>query len=247
MLNMMRRASSAFFLAASLVVHGGVGLSGVWLSHRTLTDVPTVSDGHVREATPTFAGETFVIAHLDEGPQEVAPIEAPPVVRDVGPAEMAVARPRPQVHGTNGGVEAPLTYGAVGDRSAASVLVALSRGFPQAASTDPIWRTAAFGDAGSATLEIELAEDGTLARWSLGPGASTGLRQAMVRTMDLIGGRTFVAAGRITRLHVSARVTADAVRDGADAVYAIHSEHEGETASAYFSLSSGRRVDLVIK
>jgi hypothetical protein len=36
------------------------------------------------------------------------------------------------------------------------------------------------------------------------------------------------------------------VRDGSDAVYAIHAEHEGPKASAYFSLSMGRRIDLVI-
>jgi hypothetical protein len=45
---------------------------------------------------------------------------------------------------------------------------------------------------------------------------------------------------------VSAHVTTDATRDGIDAVYAIHSEHDGPSASAYFSLSVGRRVDLAI-
>ena len=64
--------------------------------------------------------------------------------------------------------------------------------------------------------------------------------------MGLVGGRTFLAHGPSTKLHLAARVTADAVRDGSDAVYAIHAEHEGPNASAYFSLAIGRRVDLVI-
>ena len=147
---------------------------------------------------------------------------------------------------TTSGAEVPLTYGALGDRSAVDVTVALSRAFPSAASPDPEWRTVALGDAGSAILEIELEEDGTLARWGLGAGASPALREGIRRTMAFIGARTFLAHGRTTRLQVTARVSTDATRDGADAVYAIHSEHEGQNASAYFSLSVGRRVDLVI-
>jgi hypothetical protein len=238
----MRRASAPviLFLGASLVVHVGLGLSGVWLAHRSKADVSAPTK-------PTFVGETFDIAPAVEGPRETEPVNTAEDERR-GASDTVRLRPRLESHGTGAPAsEIPLTYGALGDRSASSVLVALSRGFPQAASTDPIWRTVPLGDAGSATLEIELAEDGSMVRWNLGSGASTALRQAMVRTMALIGGRGFIARGAVTKLHVTASVTADAVRDGSDAVYAIHSEHEGDTASAYFSLSSGRRVDLVIR
>ena len=163
-----------------------------------------------------------------------------------------VARPRVATHGDNttSGAEVPLTYGALGDRSAIDVTVALSRGFPQAASPDPEWRSVPLGDAGSAILEIELEEDGSLGRWGLGPitggSASPALREGIRRTMAFIGSRTFLARAKTTRLHVSARVSTDATHDGSDAVYAIHSEHEGQSASAYFSLAMGRRIDLTI-
>ncbi|HEY1960029.1 MAG TPA: hypothetical protein VGH28_30680 [Polyangiaceae bacterium] len=236
----MRRSALAF-LTASLLVHAGLGEGGAWLARR----------GQSRElGTPkvVFAGETFDIQAVDDraapSPSVVAPVERPD-------EQGVTAAPRAQIAARGDSssektVQAPLTFGAMGDRSATSLIVAVSRGFPQAASTDPVWRGVSFGDAGDATLEIELEADGTLARWSLGPGASPALRQAMVRTMALVGGRAFVARGAVTKLRVAARVSPDAVRDGTDAVYAIHSEHEGDHALAFFSLASGRRVDLVI-
>jgi hypothetical protein len=242
---MMRRAAG-LFLTGSIAIH--VALAGtMWL----------VSRGHGAsrsDPNATFAGETFDIAPpADQRPAEVEPVVADrsdPNDLQTDQAEVARPRPRAPVRGGRNASTAhevePLTYGALGDRSASDVTVSLARGFPQAASTDPIWRDAAFGDAGSATLEIELAPDGSLARWNLGTGASPALRQAMVRTMAFIGGRSFLARSAITKLHITARVTADAVRDGTDAVYAIHSEHEADHASGYFSLSSGRRIDVVI-
>ncbi len=242
MLNMMRR-SAIVFLTASVLLHGALGGGGAWLAKRARD-----AERAKVEPKPIFTGETFDIATASEDqPREVVATE-PTEKSDEHAAEPV----RPRLHATSHGqgtaasVEVPLAYGALGDRSAVDVTVALARGFPQAASPDPIWRTVPLGDAGSALLEIDLAEDGTLARWSLGAGASPALRQAITRTMAFIGGRTFLARGPTTKLHVSARVGSDAVRDGADAVYAIHSEHEGQSASAYFSLAIGRRVDLVI-
>jgi len=237
------RRSAIGFLTASVLVHVALGGGGAWLAKRAAE-----AERAKAEPKPVFTGETFDIATAsEEQPREVVATESTEKNEDHA---AQVARPRARVashgEGTTQQVEAPLAYGALGDRSAVDVTVALARGFPQAASPDPIWRTVAMGDAGSALLEIELAEDGTLARWSLGAGASPALRQAITRTMAFIGGRTFLARGPTTKLHVAARVGSDAVRDGSDAVYAIHSEHEGQNASAYFSLAIGRRVDLVI-
>jgi hypothetical protein len=236
----MRRSTLAF-LTASLAIHAGMGGMAYVVSK-----IP-----HLDHAAPkvAFSGETFEISREStESPREVAE-PAPETKTDEQAAEpIRIARPHVATHGENttAGAEVPLTYGALGDRSAVDVTVALARGFPQAASPDPEWRTVPLGDAGSAILEIEIEEDGTLARWGLGAGASPALRDSVRRTMAFIGGRTFLAHGRTTRLHVSARVSTDATRDGAEAVYAIHSEHDGQNASAYFSLSIGRRVDLVI-
>jgi len=237
----MRRTTLAF-LTASLAIHAGMG--GVAY---VVSKMPHVD--HVA-GKPTFAGETFEIAAESvESPREIVTEPMPETKTDPEAAEpIRVPRPRVATHGENttAGAEVPLTYGALGDRSAVDVTIALARGFPQAASPDVEWRTVPLGDAGSAVLDIDLEEDGTLARWSLGAGASPALREGVRRTMAFIGGRTFLARGRTTRLHVTARVSTDATRDGAEAVYAIHSEHEGQTASAYFSLSVGRRVDLTI-
>jgi len=244
MVNTPMRRASFIFLTASLLVHAGLGASGVWLGKRATKN----------ESTPkvVFTGETFDVGEEETRAaerSEVVPVEAP---RDEKNDDALVQRARARVvargEPTQSAreVEAPLTYGALGDRSAADVTVAIARGFPQAASTDPIWKTVPFGAAGDADLDVEIDEAGQLVRWGLGANATPALRQAFVRTFAFIGGRSFLARARVTKLHVQARVTADAVRDGTDAVYAIHSEHEGRTANAYFSLSSGRRVDLVI-
>jgi len=232
------RRSVLVFLTASLLLHAAAGGGGAWLAKRAKD----------REAPkPVFVGETFDIAPVEVPVAGAAAVVAP---APSAPGESAAPIPHRPRRGekiaTSAATAEPLTFGALGDRSATSLIVAVSRGFTQAASTDPVWRTVPLGDAGSAVLEVDLEEDGTLARWSLGPGASTALRQAMVRTMAFIGGRAFVAHGAVTKLRLAARVSADAVRDGSDAVYAIHSEHDGPNASAYFSLASGRRIDLVI-
>jgi hypothetical protein len=239
---MMRRTTLAF-LTASLAIHAGFG--GVAY---VVSKIPHLDHGVV--AKPTFSGETFDVSREStESPREVVTDPAPETKTDEQATEpVRLARPHVATHAENttAGAEIPLTYGALGDRSAVDVTVALARAFPQAASPDLEWRTVPLGDAGSAILDIEIEEDGTLARWGLGAGASPALREGVRRTMAFIGGRTFLARARATRLHVSARVSTDATRDGADAVYAIHAEHEGPNASAYFSLSVGRRVDLVI-
>jgi hypothetical protein len=238
----MRRTTIAF-LTASLAIHAGAG--GVAY---VVSKIPHVDHG--APSKPTFTGETFEISRESvESPREVVTDPSPQTTTDEDAAEpVHKTRPHVATHGENTttGAEAPLTYGALGDRSAVDVTVALARGFPQAASPDAEWRTVPLGDAGAAILDIDLEEDGTLARWGLGAGASPALREGIRRTMAFIGGRTFLAHGKTTRLHVSAHVTTDATRDGTDAVYAIHSEHDGPSASAYFSLSVGRRVDLTI-
>lgn len=244
------RRSAFVFLFASVVLHAGLG-GGVLLASRA-------QNGENREPRPVFVGETFDIQSTEERPARSPELAAlPPATTDEQAGVTSRSRSRSdapsarphlatQGNGAASAIESPLDFGAMGDRSATSPIVAVARAFPQAASTDPLWRDVPFGAAGDATLEIDLEQDGTLARWSLGAGASPALRQGIVRTMALIGARSFVARGAVTKLRLSVRVSADAVRDGTDAVYAIHSEHEGDHASAFFSLSSGRRIDLVI-
>lgn len=245
MLNTMRRRG-AMVLTGLLLLHAAAGGGGAWLAHRA----------HAERAAPApkpvFAGETFDVSEALEPPAP-APAVAAPAPTEAHAPEAAEPRLRQSPAASSGErartatAPQPLLFGALGNRSATSLVVAVARAFPQAASTDPVWRTVPLGGAGAATLEIELERDGTVARYGLGPGASPALRQAVVRTMAFLGERPFVARGAVTRLHLTARVTADAVRDGSDAVYAIHSEHDGDHGSAFFSLASGRRVDLAIR
>jgi hypothetical protein len=129
------------------------------------------------------------------------------------------------------------------------VAVAFTRTFPQAASTDRLWESAAFGDAGSADLSFEIADDGTLVSWSVSGGApGAALKSAIDRTMSLVNGRTFVGSGRVTKLRLTAQVSPDQVHDGLHGdVFAVGGSYTGGLGSAFFALSIGRRVDLTVK
>ena len=122
-------------------------------------------------------------------------------------------------------------------------------GFPQAASTDLLWESAAFGDAGSAEVTFEIADDGALVSWSVTGGApSAALKSAIERTMSLVNGRTFVGTGRVTKLRVTAQVSPDQVHDGLHGdVFAVGGSYTGGMGSAFFALAIGRRVDLTVK
>src|SRR5437016_3845859 len=114
----MRRSTLAF-LTASLAIHAGAG--GVAY---VVSKIP-----HADHAPkPAFAGETFEIAAAsDESTREVVTEPAPQTKTDEQATEpVRVARPRVATHGENttSGASVPLTYGALGDRSAASVTIA---------------------------------------------------------------------------------------------------------------------------
>jgi hypothetical protein len=136
----------------------------------------------------------------------------------------------------------------VGDRSASDLATAFTRGFPQAASADPAWRSASFGTAGEADVVLTLDEsghiEGTQVLGAPTPALSGGIR----RTLALINGRTFVTRGRVTKLHVTAVVSADSVHDGLHGdVFAIGGSFAGGEGSAFFALAIGWRVDLRVR
>ena len=132
-------------------------------------------------------------------------------------------------------------YGAVGDRSAADLSKAFTRDFPQAASGDPIWRSAALGDAGSATVTLTLDESGHITDVQIAGPASAALTQGIHRTMILMKSRPFTARSKVTKLRIAATINADAVHDGLHGdVFAIGAG-DGD---AFFALNIGRRVDV---
>ncbi len=139
-------------------------------------------------------------------------------------------------------------YGAVGDRAAVDLTAAFTRGFPQAASADPAWRSAPLGPAGQTAVRVSVGEDGRIEDWSMTGQASPALRAGIARTFALLGSRAFVARGPTTTLRLVARVTADTVHDGLHGeVFALGGSVAGGQGNAFFALAIGRRVDLSVQ
>ncbi|MBX3233930.1 MAG: hypothetical protein KIT84_34150 [Labilithrix sp.] len=232
-----------------------------------------VEPEHV-DPLPALAGETFELPAPDTdvalanawASSEVDGVEAPasdgdapakPTPRARGKAGKLAARAgRPSAgkpssaHGESGGESTgpPALYGAVGERSATDLATAFTRGFPQAASADPIWRTAALGSAGEADVVLTIDESGHLEGTQVLGAPSPALSSAIRRTLALIKGRTFVAKGKTTKLHLVATVSSDAVHDGLHGeVFAIGGSYAGGEGSAFFALAIGRRIDVRVR
>ena len=254
-------------LAVSLGVHVAVAAALL---------VPSVRPQSPVDPAPQLAGETFELpapetaevplANASPSPESVsapappddgdAPARPSPPVRgkratrpshpgrpssgraDPGPADGA-----PQSTGTE-----PALYGAVGERSAADLATAFTRGFPQAASADPVWRSAPLGSAGEANVVLTLDESGHIESTQILGSPSPALASAIRRTLALIKGRPFVAKGKVTKLHLVAAVSADSVHDGLHGdVFAIGGSFSGVEGSAFFALAIGRRIDVRVR
>jgi len=263
------RGSLAITFVLSLGVHVAVAAALL---------VPEVPERRTAEEladpSPQLAGETFELpapdtedvplANASPSPDENAAAaaaepgdaparpQAPPRAR---PGERPSRAGRPsagradpgRADGTPTGGQARL-YGAVGDRSAADLATAFTRGFPQAASADPVWRTAPLGSAGEADVVITLDESGHIADVQVLGAPSTALARGIRRTLALVKGRPFVAKSKTTRLHLRASVSADSVHDGLHGdVFAIGGSFAGAEGNAFFALAIGRRIDLRVR
>jgi hypothetical protein len=266
------RASDAHYA----FVRGGLAISislGVHVAVATAFIFHPVP-AHLEDPAPALAGETF---ELPAPETQLAPLaNASPSADDVGQAAPsdapdAPAKPPPPKVGkhaarpsnagrpsagrtatgdgdTEGTSSSGLTFGATGDRSATDLLTAITHGFAQGASGDPAWRTAPLGSAGDATLTIALSEDGHIESESISGNPTPALASGIRRTMALIRGRPFVAKGKVTKLHLTATVSNDAVHDnsGSD-VFAIGRSVAGGEGHGWFALSVGRRIDLRVR
>jgi hypothetical protein len=136
----------------------------------------------------------------------------------------------------------------VGDRAAIELTTAFTRGFPQAASADPLWLTAPFGGAGSVDMTLVLDESGRLVDARLGGSPGPALSEGIRRTLAFIRGRSFVADAEETKLRVTATVTPDQVHDGLHGdVFAVGGSFQGGEGSAFFALAIGRRIDVRVQ
>lgn len=257
------RWTSAATLGISLAAHVGAGAALLW--PRALPEAPP------GEPAPHIAGETFELpapetaesplANASPSPAAAAtatPVEAADAPARPAPPSVAARAARPShagrpsagkaataADGAEGGSGDAALYGAVGDRSAADLATAFTRAFPQAASGDPIWRSAPLGSAGEAVVALTLDEGGHIASSDVTGAPSPALTAAIRRTMALIKGRPFVARGKTTRLTLSATVSADTVHDGLHGdVFAVGAQMDG---TAFFALAIGRRVDLRVR
>lgn len=254
-------------LGISLGAH--VVIAGALLHRRAAPPADLPSD-----PAPALAGETFelpapesVIAPLQNASPapEVDGVESPSADGD------APARPTPKTpkgkaaklaskagrpsgghtasaEGETGGTAAPALYGAVGDRSAADIATAFVRGFPQAASADPAWRSATLGSAGDVELVLTIDEAGHFVGSQVIGAPSPALASGIHRTVALIKGRAFTARGKTTRLHLTATVASDAVHDGLHGdVFAIGGSFAGTEGNAFFALAIGRRIDVRVR
>ena len=150
--------------------------------------------------------------------------------------------------GASSGTSTPALYGAAFERSASDLATAFTRGFPQAASADPAWRTAPLGSAGDAVVVLTLDESGHIETTQVLGSPSPALASAIRRTLALVKGRPFVAKGKVTKLHLTGSVTADAVHDGLHGdVFAIGGSFVGGEGTAFFALAIGRRIDVHVR
>ena len=262
----------AFLVTSGLSLAAHVAIAAALVLPSLVPHAPPKPDA---DPPPQNAGETFELpapetaavplANASPSPNETAasePIELPDAPAAPEPPRRGRAAPRASHEGrpsaghasqtkaeaANGSTGSTALYGAVGDRSAADLSKAFTRDFPQAASGDPIWRTASLGDAGVATVSLTLDESGHIADVQVAGNPSGPLAQGIHRTMTLIKGRPFTSKGRVTKLRISATISADSVHDGLHGdVFAIGGSFADGEGSAFFALNIGRRVDLRVR
>lgn len=225
------------------------------------------------DPAPQNAGETFELpapesadtprANAAPSPDEnaAAPIEFPDAPARPVPPGRAQPAERPSREGRHSAGRAPskaddppsgsgssALFGATGDRSATDLSRSFTRDFPQAASGDPVWRTAPVGAAGEATVLLTIDETGHVSNVQVLGSPSGPLAQGIRRTMTLIKARPFVARSKVTKLRIVATISTDTVHDGLHGeVFAIGGSFADGEGSAFFALNVGRRIDLTVR
>ncbi len=251
-------------VTAVVSVAAHVIFAGALLLPRPHLDSSKESESLSGETVEIPAPETAEVplANASPSPNEdgvPAPADGDAPAKPIPPKAKVAARPshagRPsgghapgKEEGVEGAGATPGLYGAVGDRSAVDLASAFTRGFPQAASADPAWRSAPLGNAGEAVVTLTLDESGHLVANEVSGSPSAALASGIRRTLALIGGRPFVAKGRTTRLAIHATITSDTVHDGLHGdVFAIGGSFANAEGSAFFALAIGRRIDLRVR
>jgi outer membrane biosynthesis protein TonB len=246
----------AVTLGISLGAH--VLIAGAMFHHRV---APVPAPDPVDPA-PALAGETFelpapdsVVAPLQNASPspEVDGVESPSADGDA-PAKPTPKQPKGKAAklaskaGRPSGGHTASADGEAGGTGAPALYGAVVRGFPQAASADPAWKSAAMGSAGDVDLILTIDESGHFVSHQVVGSPSPALASGISRTIALIKGRAFTAKGKTTKLHLSATVASDQVHDGLHGdVFAIGGSYVGTEGNAFFALNIGRRIDVHVR
>jgi hypothetical protein len=251
------------FLAASLALHLAVA-GGAWIeSIRTRAHAPEptpppalagdsfvapsledVGEEAPREEPNATAGDITVSPstpaearpdQADDGAERATPLRRtganrPPKKRGAAPTAASADAPN-----AGAGATEPSLYGAVGERTAVDLPRGFTRMFSNASSADPAWDRAPLGPVADVTVTITLDDSGHIADVQTAGGGP--LASSVARTMSLMRARPFTARAKVTRLHISARISADSTD------YFMVGQEE---ATSYFRLASGRRVEAKI-
>lgn len=192
-----------------------------------------------------------------ERPREAAGRDASPATSSVASAE-ALAPPAPG-DGPGAGSGTAGSSGAVGVGGVRNLAVAFTRAIPMAVSGDPVWGTLKLGDAGTFELRIEVDDAGKIV--SAAPtrdGVAPHLQGLVQRTLP------FLRAGRFALSHANVEAGVQTLQvsvslsqveggvtddDSSAGPYALGFEPpaEGRPGRAYFTLRSGRHVEVVVK
>ena len=232
---------------------------------------PAAPPSMFSDASRPLAGETLDIdTALADAPEDTEPSEPSPSQPNTASAARASHALAPgshaaralegmlksRVHAGETGSPAsapPALFGAVGVRYAMDLATSFTRGFPQAASADPLWASVPFGAAGAAEVTLVLDDTGHLTSRNIAGSPSPALRQGIERTLALLGARAFTARGAVTHLRVTAHVGRNDVHDGLHGdVFALSGgSFSGDVGSAFFALppsaGPGRRVDVELR
>jgi hypothetical protein len=134
------------------------------------------------------------------------------------------------------------------DRSVVDLAREFTRALPLAASSDPLWRTAPLGPAGTVDLTLTLDASGALVGSQSTGSPGEALASGVQRTLALIHARPFVARGKETRVRVTATVAEEQVHEGLRGdVFAIGARFEVGRGSGFFALTMGRRIDIQVQ
>jgi len=132
------------------------------------------------------------------------------------------------------------------------------RALPIIASSDPTWSSLPLGSAGSTEFTIALDEQGKphTAR-SLDPGVPAHLRRLITKTLSVMSGGRFAVegepAGAEQRLRIVISLTQQAPPTDDQAVFGgafglrFEPPDEHHVSHAFFTLASGRRVELAVR